>query len=357
MRYFLHILPLLCCTFACSVHGFGQDMHTDTAIAIKPKWIEKTSAYISLKLAESTEIENHSVHTSGDSYELYQNAKFATRISCNYEFISLSFRFIPKIFPANDDDNIRGSSRARGLGLHLNFRHWQQSFTYDRSDGYYLKNTSDFVSGWKKGDPYIQIPDLRILKFEGLTAYSFNPRFSVRSIATQTERQLKSAGSFIPQIRYCYTVVNDRTPLTTPNASSQQSGQMTGIVGAGYYYNFIIKHNFYFALGLSPGIGINYVTLITRTPTSHDLTFQTNAVFRLDGRSGAGYNGKRAFAGISAHGYTTTSKQAHTTAVTTEARIYYECFIGYRFNAPKPLQKQMESMKSKMEEMKNKIPR
>jgi Domain of unknown function (DUF4421) len=177
--------------------------------------------------------------------------------------------------------------------------------------------------------------------FEGVTAYNFNPDYSVNAVSTQSERQLKSAGSFIPHFRYRYYITDDRTPLTGTN-SSQKAKTLEFMIGAGYYHTFVLKKNFYFALGATPSFGVNFLHLTTRLPSGYDHTKQTNALFRIDGQAGLGYNGERFFAGVYSKLSTESYNQQRTSAVTSSSRIAYQVFIGYRLKAPKFLQENVQ---------------
>lgn len=70
-----------------------------------------------------------------------------------------------------------GKTRIRGFSAGFNFRHWQQSFSYNRTKGYYLENTAAYRTNWTPDQPYIQFPDLVFKQYQGTTAYNFNPGF------------------------------------------------------------------------------------------------------------------------------------------------------------------------------------
>ncbi len=190
--------------------------------------------YVGLKLSMSNAIETFSVRTATNKIDLYPNTSSIGKISFNYRFLSFSIGFAPGFFPGNGDNQIKGKTKTTSYGTGLNFRHWFQDLSYTRIRGYYLNNTRDYNSEWVGGDPYVQFPDLVYKKFQGVTGYSFNSKFSVKSLTTQTERQLKSAGSFIPLVVYRYYIVDDRT-LLTPTSTSQRSNNFKFAISAGYH--------------------------------------------------------------------------------------------------------------------------
>jgi hypothetical protein len=322
----------------------AQQTTGDSLVIVeKEKYIEKITDLITLKLTLNNDIEKLAVYTDASDIKLSPNTKTIARLSFNYKFISVSLSLAPKFFPGNDDDAIRGKSKIGGFGFNFNFTHWLQELSYSRTKGYYLENTKDFNPSWKEGDPYAQIPDLLFKNFQGVTAYNFNPRFSVNALATQSERQLRSAGSLIPHLLYRYYIVDDRTPRTA-TSTTQKTKNFEVVLGAGYYYNFVIRSSFYIALGLTPGIGYNFTTLQTRFPSGTETAKRNSALFRIDARAGTGYNGHRFFSGLNLNASAAKFRQQNTTAINEDTRLFVQLFAGYRLNAPRFLREKVESV-------------
>lgn len=301
---------------------------------VKNQWIEPMNNFIGLKLTQNSDVADLGVSTEDNDVYLRPNASSVSRLSFNYRFLSFGFNFIPKFLPGNDDDDIRGKTKGGGFNFGLNFKRWINELSYSKTKGYYLENTADYDSDWKEGDPYIQFPELVYKNFQVSTGYKFNPNYSLNAVATQTERQLKSAGSFMPDLMVRYYIIDDQTPLTGTN-SSQKSNNVEVMLGAGYYHTFVFAKNFYAALGLTPNAGMVFTKLTTRMP---DETIETNSesfIFRLDGRAGAGYNGPRFFAGIYGRAHWASFQQEGVSVINHDNRITLQAFIGYRLNAPK----------------------
>lgn len=330
------------------VFAYSQDSIV-SGVDIKSKYIAPIRDYITLKLAQTTDQENFSVHTGDTKYRINPNATSVTTISANYSFISLSFRFSPHFLPGNRDNNEKGKTRSGGMALNFYMDHWLQELSYHRTKGYYLDNTADFNPGWQEGDDYLQFPDLYYKSFQGMTGYKFNRNFSLNALATQSERQLKSAGSFIPQFLYRYYIIDDRIPLTSPNQSSQRSNNLELLVGAGYYYNLILTRNFYVALGVTPGAGMLFMNLTTRNGSEEKIkTRQQDPIFRIDSRAGIGYNGERFFGGLYATAFAASYKQENSQVVNGNARIVFKLFVGYRIPAPSVLKEQVASLTNRL---------
>lgn len=304
-------------------------------LSIPPhQYIEYMRNYINLKFAHTSEEDELSVVNDDNDIFLKPNASSYSQLFFNYRFISFSIKYIPKWLPGNDDNDIKGTTKGGGFGANLNFDKWQQAFSYSKTRGYYLENTSDYDPGWSEGDPYVQFPKLEFINYQGITSYKFNANYSLNAVALQTERQLRSAGSFIPHLLYRYYIIDNKVALQ-PNESSQKSKNFEILLGVGYYHTFVIKNNFYISLGATPGIGSIFTKLTTRLPSGDEYSNQKNAIFRMDGRAGAGFNGSRFFAGIYSTISASSEQQQNTSVINQDARLIVQGFLGYRLNAPK----------------------
>jgi len=301
-------------------------------------WIEGMDNYVGLKLSMSNDIETFQVNVKADDYliDLYPNTTTLAKIHFNYRFLSFDLKFAPSFFPGNGDEDMKGETKSFGLSAGFNFKHWFHNLSFSRTKGYYINNSEDF-DAYVPGGPYLQVPELVVTNVEGITGYSFNPRFSVKSLTTQTERQIKSAGSFVPLLGYRYYIVNNKDEDAT---STQRSDNFEIVMGAGYYYTFVLKENFYFSLGATPGIGYIFTKLSTRYQqggNDDEVTHSNNPVFRFDGRGALGYNGRTFFAGGILNLTGISFKQEGTTAINSDSRASYQIFVGMRINAPKKL--------------------
>jgi len=331
-------IQVLCCSllFPLATHA-----HLDTSGNIRENgWIERMDQYVGLKLSVNNAIETFHLKVESDDYriDLYPNTKTLARLHFNYRFVSFSVKFAPAFLPGNGDESSKGRTRNFGMGAGLNFRHWFHHLSFSRTKGYFINNSGDFPA-YVQGGPFLQLPDLVVTNFEGITGYSFNPKFSVRSLTTQTERQLKSAGSFIPSLIARYYIVNNKDGNAT---STQRSDNIEILLGAGYHYTLVVKNNFYCSLGATPGIGYIFTKLTTRFPQSDDIVSHSNApVVRFDGRGAIGYNGRSFFAGGIVNVSGMSFEQRGTTAINTNSQASYQVFVGMRINAPRLLREKV----------------
>ncbi|MDZ7612745.1 MAG: DUF4421 family protein [Flavobacteriaceae bacterium] len=321
---------------------FAQE--TDTT-ANKPSniYFEKLDHYFTLKLSQSNDTEKFSIQTVDNELIISPNVKSESHVHVSYKYISFSIKYVAEFLPGNDDDAQRGETKSGGFGLSLNFNRWLQELSYGKTTGYYIENTSDYIPGWQQGDPYILIPDLVYKNFQGLTGYKFNPNFSFNAISTQSERQLKSAGSFVPHILYRYYIIDDEQEVTE-SRSTQKSNNFELVVGAGYYYTLVLKKDFYISFGITPGAGYLRSKIVTRFPNEEFETSQDNLLIRIDGRAGAGYNGKKFYAGIYSKLSGSFYTQEDSSVTNEDSKVVFQAFVGYRFNAPNWLKKTVRTI-------------
>ncbi len=316
---------------------------TSEGIVVEDGYIEKMDNYLAFRLSMVNENERFSLDAGPTVLKLYPNGSSVFRLNLNYRFLSLGFNFIPQILSNNDDDFIKGKTTGFGFSTALNFSHWVQEFRYTKTTGYYLENTSDYQSDWNEGDPYIQFPDLHYRSFQGITGYNFNQHFSTKALLFGTERQLKSAGTFLPTLQYRYYIIDNRVEPT--NASpTQESKNFEILANVGYYYTHVINQSFYASAGASTGYGLVSSKIITNYPGDRLETKQNNGVFKWDARGAIGYNAERIFSGMLITAENRRFRQQNTNAINTNWRVYLQFHVGYRITAPKKLKENLDAV-------------
>ncbi len=306
---------------------------TDLALT-EDGYIETMKDYLAVKLDLDSDTRWFVLTLPGNDLDIRPNARIGSRISAHYRFISFSYGYFPGFIPGNNDDALKGDTRARSYSLRLNARHWIQSLSYSRIDGFYLDNTSDYMPEWVEGnDSYITFPDLLYWGIHGFTAYKVNPRFSFKALSSQTERQRKSAGSPMPFLYYHYYEIDNRVELTGQNRS-QKSDNLELLLSLGYFHTLILNENFYLSAGLAPGAGIIFTRLLTRLPEGEITTRSNHPIYRLEAQGALGYNARRFFAGAQITASWTEYAQGGSTSIIVGEQIAYQVFAGYRFDAP-----------------------
>lgn len=306
------------------------------------RWIEKMSSKIAVDLSLNNSLKAFEVETSVTRTLIYPNTPNNMRLNASYEFLSLGIQFAPDFLPGNGDDDQKGETSSFQIGSLLVFKHWFAEANYSRVKGFYLKNTLDFDPGWTNGDPYVQFPDL---KYEGVSlsaGYIHNSRFSLRSLTMQTERQLKSAGSFMPVFNIDHYVVNDKSAAV----NTQRSRNIELNMGPGYVHTLVFKEQFYASLGVFGGIGYLNAKITTRTASGNVVSIQDNLLWRGDCKAGIGFNGSRFYSALFTSISGTTYRQENTTVKNTGTRVFYRFVLGMRFDAPEFLKKGMQKLKN-----------
>jgi hypothetical protein len=310
---------------------------------IENGWIEKMNSKMAVDISLNNLFNIFEVRTPENRIVLYPNAPNNLKLRVNYDFLALGFQFSPDFLPGNSDNDIKGNTKHFQMKASLVLKHWFTDLSYSKTRGFYLKNTSDYIP-WEKGEPYIQFPDLHHKGFSMTLGYIHNPKFSLRSLTLQTERQLKSAGSFLPILNFDYYGIDDKSS----GASTQKSNNIEANMGPGYVYTCVIKEKLYMSAGLFASLGYLHTKLTTRTENGNYITNQDNFIFRWDGRTGIGYNGEKYYTGLYVNVSGTEYKQQNTTATNFETRLFYHFFFGMRFKAPRFLEKQVSKIKNKV---------
>jgi len=310
----------------------------DTILPIKDAYILKYDKFIQTKLSLNNDIEFFEVSSEPLDFIIKPNTLYKLKLNADYKFISFAFSLSPKFIPGNNDNLRKGETNILAFGLNLNFNHWKQGLSFNQTKGFYIANSSDFIPDWNTDTTrYIQFPELEYLGFSGYTAYSFNPNFSFSAYDNQTEKQVKSTGSFVPKIIYRYYIIDNKIELT-PTNSSQKSDNIEAIILLGYYYTLVIKSDFYLTAGINAGGGLNHTNLLTRYYENSFRNQYTDPILNLDGIIAFGYNSNRFFSGIEINGsYKKHSQHSSSTFIVNDF-IFFQVFLGYRFNPPKVLQ-------------------
>ncbi len=322
----------------CSREANAQNSGT-TVSSMEDGWIEKENEQISLDVSMNNAYEKFEVWTSDKKIILHPNTPANLRLKFNYRFLSLGLQFSPGFLPGNGDEDLKGKTKSFSLKTSFVFPHWYSDLSYADVEGYYLENTDDWTSR-AAGDPFIQFPDLIYKGIDFSSGYNSNSRFSLRSLRSHTERQLRSAGSFNPVFNVRYYIIDDRSSDT----GTQKTNNLEASIGPGYSYTFVVREKFYCSLAVMASYGYLNTRLTTRLPAGDYVTTQDNFILRWDGRTGLGYNGSRFYTGLYANVSGTKYKQENTSVMNVETRVFYHLFLGIRIRPPAFLVRQMNKI-------------
>ncbi len=333
--------------FSISAPAFADDLKGKEKLkSIPNQYILKYDTLISVRLNVNSEFDFFKISGDDFYYDIRPNINLWNKLSVSYQHLTINAGFKPAFLPGNGNNDLKGETKSFSFGVQGYTKHWFQELHYFKTKGFYLKNTGDFRSGWNEGsDPYIQFPELGIKAFRGATGYKFNPDFSLRAISMQTEKQLKSSGSFITALNYDFFKIDNRGKnIDTTRQTGQISKNFLLNGSLGYMYTFVISSDFYASLGILSGGGFQHIKLKTFTPNGDIETKYTDPVFRMIEKAAIGYNHNRLYTGAEIS--LTQAIQTHkSNSVNTKTnRTYFQVFVGYRFTAPRFLKKKAKEM-------------
>ncbi len=314
---------------------FGQ---LDTVMHSEGYYIKMNNT-LNLRLDLDNDVRSFEFDSGNLSYSVLPNTNLRMAIAYNYRFLTFKVGFSPKFLAAGDTAE-KGKTSVFRLSLDMFIKDFYQSFDYDQTKGYYIDGIEAGIPGPNPGnDEFLILPDMRTLSITGITRYRFNENYSFKALVNQTEIQIKSAGSFVPELRYGFWQIKQPS-------GAQDIESFYVIANAGYYYTFVLSENWYANLGLSTGFGIEFNKLDTRLPDMEVTQRTTSGVFDLNTQIGIGYNSTRLHAGTALIG-SAISRNDESAIQFDNVRGYFKIFVGYRFDPPRFLVSAMDWAESK----------
>lgn len=314
-----------------STHSFGQNttvLDSTSIISYADKLVVK------LNIDTQTDTYFVSDKLTNTNLVVLPNDNLKFSISLDYEFIGVSFGFSPKFLTGNNDDDLKGKSSFTDYGFRFFLGNWTQEIIYSNIQGYYVKNTQDFIPGWEENeDPFIQFPDLKTIQWGGSTSYIFNDHFSFRNIVYQTEWQRKSAGSFIPKLEYIYNRFSNRV-----NSIKSVENAFDIKIAPSYYYTWVTHRNWFVSAFLSPAIGIRFSNSMEEENGVTLKETNQHLIKTLDSGLQLGFSSDKFIFGVNLNLVANWYNEDKTTNVIDD-KFYGKLYFGYRFDAPKWLKK------------------
>jgi len=314
-------------------------------------YIERMNSYLGAKLSLYNDVEGFTIHNSSLTCRVRPNTYLTTRFSLSYRFISLAVGLHPKFLASNRDEDEKGKSDATNINLNLSFNHWNQSLSYEKNKGYYvdqIQSTDEIPIS--DSDSYIQLPNMTYWSIGGSTSYKINEKLSLRAYKIQTDRQLKSAGSFMPTLSYRYFVIDTQDTLPGQDVSKRYDN-FEMVASISYYYTKVFKRNLYITGGLEPGIGLSYNKIIENSPSGKQSDSYFYPIYKAEAELALGYNSRRFFCGAQAFFSLGSYNPKNANSLLINDNSTYQIFFGYRFNAPK----KVKTLTDKAEETGTKI--
>ena len=255
-------------------------------------------------------------------YDLVPNKQDRIGASIAFRSLSVSYSITPNFLAENKDNE---DSKLFNLGFRTYFgKHWMQTLELYSAKGFYIKNN----------DVNVYFPDIKSFKIGGSTSYIFNENFSFRAIVSQDEKQIKSAGSFIPGMFYYYSKIS-----IVGNGVDSDIHLYDLAFAPSYYYNFVPTKNLFFSTGVSAGIGVNY----SKDEEDH----LTSLLTELNFRGSATYDINNLYVGAH-YNYLILNHNTDRSSYVKDGIPFFELFLGYRFKAPKKLVQKADNFNEKL---------
>lgn len=303
-----------------------------------------------VKLEVSNDITTYTLTEGGKNIDLKPNLNLRYAVVFSYKFLSVRIGIRPKISDENKEN--KGGSDTFRFRLQLLFDKWNHVLEYNIDKGYYVANTSDFA--FLDNNRRIQYPEMTSNFLFGNSSYKFNKNYSMRAFQSQTEIQIKSAGSFMPGISYALYNLKGTDVYIDTNGDRINRDFYTEFSGVnfalslGYYYTFVFK-KYWFANAFGvPSIGIDYFTTKNNTPIGSNKNSYTQTFLAFNYGLGGGYNGDKIFFGAEIKNRLTNEKLTSQTINITPEQNHFSVYFGYRFKAPKPITAPVDYMEDKV---------
>lgn len=264
-------------------------------------------------------------------FNLNPNKQNRIGAQASFRALTISYSFAPDFLAENKDND---NSKLFNLSFRTFIgKHWMQTLDLYQEKGFYLENN----------DLNIYFPEFKSFKIGGATSYIFNENFSFRAIVNQDEKQIKSAGSFIPRIIYYYTKLNIRT---NDNFTDEELHSFDIVFAPSYYYNFVPTKNVFLSAGVSAGMGLNHSKNVDNNNLQEDESL-TSLVTELNFRGSVTYDISNFYIGAH-YNYLILNHNTDRSSYVNDKIPFFQMFAGYRFKAPKKLVKTTDSFNDKL---------
>lgn len=144
-------------------------------------------------------------------------------------------------------DKDKGKTKVLDFQYHYYGRKFIADIFFQQYKGFYTED--------EKNDVVSIYPDIKVIQYGVFGQYVFNnKKFSYRAAFNQSEKQLKSAGSWQLGGGIYYNEIRSDSTLQLNEYNRIRNYQFS--VSGGYVYNWIIKKKFYVSGGISVGFNL-----------------------------------------------------------------------------------------------------
>lgn len=255
-------------------------------------------------------------------------------MSMSYRWLNFGFTVaIPKLSISNTNFS---ESNGFSLSLSPTGRSFYMRNFYEEYSGYRLRNPEEVNSPLTQDDINTDFPSLKTHTFYTTLYYGFNhDKFSYRSLVFQSEKQKKSAGSFIVGLSGGFKWINSPSDRPfVPDSIGEIPKAVVGLeyfnigINGGYAHTFVIKKNMNISLLGVPGL--HYLDGKYKYHDNTQEKIATRLGLNTEVRVQLGYNTKRFFGSLSYSSYV-ISNWLQESAPVASLHNYFKLNIGYHF--------------------------
>jgi len=343
---FAFIIPLM-------VFSQESKVNNDTLLTIHDnQYIQNHSNQLNIKFEVGNELINYFVPFEGNKANIKTNLNIRYALVFSYKFVSVRIGVRPGISETEKEN--KGESDTFRFRIKLLFDKWSHQFEYNYNKGYYIENSNSIFSNANNPDFHVQFPNLTTKILTGSSLFKFNDEYSIKAVESNTEIQLKSAGTFLPSINYSlYNITgidkikNDQGDIIEREVYQEYNG-INIILNAGYHYTFVLHKYWYVNIFANPGVGIDFYKTTFISPNEiYKRSFNEPFLFFGTGVA-AGYNGKKYFFGLEYDTQISSEKFDDSNIQLQPSKNSFHVFIGYRFKAPKTISKPIDDIENKI---------
>ena len=327
---------------------FSQHFSQDTLKSSDdfPEFIEPYQEQLNVRLEAQKDNETLDLFVDGKGLTLKPNLKVRYALGFNYKFASVKFGFRPKVSEQSMEE--KGESDFFSLKLMFLLKNWAHSWDILKIKGFYVDGSENVDLQITNNNNRVRFPNLKTKFFNGLSQYKFNPNYSLRATRSQTEIQIKSAGSLVAGVEYSIYDFDGLNRYLTPAGDLVERSDYNSFLGlytginTGYYYTFVHKKYWYVHAFALPGVGMDFYKVYTK---GGETTTRNVKDFILTFKTGfaAGYSGPKYYFG--ANYYYNLLTERDLIGIDFRNQINsFNAFIGYRFKAPKTIRKPIDNM-------------
>ena len=220
-------------------------------------------------------------------------------IGASYKWMSFLVAVSPLL---KLDKDRKGATQQMDIQWNVYLKALSIDLRYQQYQGYYLENSTDILNWDMDKYNYYKREDLITTSIGANVRYNFNHKtFSQKALFSQTEKQLKSAGTFTVGVRWNVLTIKADSALVPSNLEKEiidfdldNSTFYDQGIGLGYSYSFVHK-NWFANLSAMPFLLFQIFTYDSPNNTKYTL-MSPQIILQL--RGAIGYNSHQNYCGI-----------------------------------------------------------